>query len=165
MVAIQIVILVVQLFILYLTLVEMRKAREQQVLPFVTFGGGGGAKSGDTVSATILVFNQGIGSAIKVRLYLGKQLITSLAVLSSNESQKITVNLSDNEEWRKLKPNEETISLKAVYENIYERVFISAINLMKIHGGFPKFIQESFSIRQKRHPYRVWWVEKMGYKE
>ncbi|MCD6318124.1 hypothetical protein J7M02_03555 [Candidatus Aerophobetes bacterium] len=150
MVAIQIVILVIQLFILYLTLVEMRKAREQQVLPFVTFGGGGGTKSGGTVSTTIRIFNQGTGSAIKVRLYLGKQLITSLAVLSSNESRKITVNLSDNEEWRGLKPNEETINLKAVYENVYERVFVSAINLMKMHDGFPKFIQESFSMRQKK---------------
>ena len=149
MVAIQIVILVIQLFISYLTLVEMRKAREQQVLPFVTFGGGGGTKSRDTVSTTIRISNQGTGSAIKVRLYLGKQLITSLAVLSSNESREITVNLSDNEEWGQLKPNEETISLKAVYENVYKRVFVSAINLMKMHDGFPKFIQESFSMRQK----------------
>jgi len=65
--------------------------------------------------------------AIKVRLYLGKQLVTSLAVLSPNEPQEIIVNLSDNEEWRELKPNEETINLKAVYENVYERVFVSAI--------------------------------------
>jgi len=155
MTVIQIVILFAQLFIFYLTFAEMRKAREQQVLPFVIFGGGGETKSSKNVTTKIRVSNQGTGLAVKIKVYLGRQQIKSIAVLFSGKSREGIINLSENKQWEGLQPNKEMIALKATYENIYGKTFISTLNLVKNHDGFPKFIEESFSMHQEKSLFQI----------
>ena len=46
------------------------------------------------------------------------------------------------------------------------RFFVSAISLMKMHDGFPKFVQESFSMYPEK-PFHTGFggLKKTGYKE
>lgn len=139
----QIIVLVVQLFILYLTLSEMRKSREQQVLPFITFEWKGGSKSGEEVKMKFCIKNEGTGPAVKVSVYLEQQEIHSTALISPSQANIESIVLSQSERWRRLTVDQE-MQLTALYENIHGQSFISQAKITKNPHGFPEFKPHSF---------------------
>lgn len=151
---IQIIVLIIQLFVLYLTLSEMRKGREQQVLPFITFEWRGGSKSGEQVQMKLFIKNEGTGPAVKVRVCLERQEIYSIALISPSQAKIQSIGLSQTERWRQLTGDQEML-LTAFYENIHGQSFISNVNLTKNPHGFPEFEPHSFFSYKQKSPLEM----------
>jgi len=153
MIAVQIIVLVIQIFILYLTFVEMRKARQQQVLPFITFEPGQSTSSGKGIVAQFSLKNQGTGPAVMTRIYLKGQEVQNMAILSPGEFREFSINLT-HYQWDKVPQNKE-IPLTAEYENVHGRLSNSTVKLKKDPNGHPKIIEDSFMFWREKDVFEI----------